>query len=171
MTDPSQMQWKATKKDYLLFAIITLLFIGQILLALLAFNSRGIDWMVYLGGVLLILSVAISWSARLEFRKRAGVKGRDNWLSTRNLVDTGIFSVIRHPMYLSIILLSVALMLLSQHILSVIFGIPNILSMYFFMIQEERFNAEKLGPEYRAYMERVPRANIVAGVIRAYQRR
>ncbi|OFV67902.1 MAG: hypothetical protein SCAL_001277 [Candidatus Syntrophoarchaeum caldarius] len=34
------------------------------------------------------------------------------------------------------------------------------------MIEEERGNIEKFGDAYRDYMKRVPRINLIAGIIR-----
>jgi len=43
--------------------------------------------------------------------------------------------------------------------------------MYFSMISEERNNIEGFGDAYLSYMEKVPRMNVIAGIIRLQIRR
>jgi len=83
------------------------------------------------------------------------------------LIDGGIYSIIRHPMYLGWILgIFVATVFLYQHWLFVIIGIPGIASVYLISRQEEHLNIERFGDDYKAYMERVPRMNFLLGSIR-----
>jgi protein-S-isoprenylcysteine O-methyltransferase Ste14 len=79
--------------------------------------------------------------------------------------------VIRHPIYLSFIFFVIALILISQHWLSVIFGFPMIAFLYLSMRWEEQTNIEKFGDEYRLYMRSVPRMNLLLGVIRLQRHR
>jgi protein-S-isoprenylcysteine O-methyltransferase Ste14 len=74
-------------------------------------------------------------------------------------------------MYLSFMLLILALMLISQHWLSVIFGIPVMVFLYMGMGVEEQSNIEKFGDDYIRYMDKVPRVNFLAGVIRLLRRK
>jgi len=39
------------------------------------------------------------------------------------------------------------------------------------MIEEEKRNIEKFGDAYRDYMKRVPRINLIAGIIKQISRR
>jgi protein-S-isoprenylcysteine O-methyltransferase Ste14 len=83
------------------------------------------------------------------------------------LVDSGIYAVVRHPMYLGWVLaLFVATIFLYQHWLFVIIGILGIASVYLISREEEYSNIEKFGDEYKRYMNRVPRANFLLGIIR-----
>ncbi len=88
------------------------------------------------------------------------------------LVDSGIYAVVRHPLYLGWILsIFVATIFLYQHWLFVIIGIPGIASVYLISRQEEHLNIERFGDAYKRYMQRVPRMNLLVGVIRLAQRR
>ncbi len=83
------------------------------------------------------------------------------------LIESGIYSIIRHPMYLGgILAIFVATIFLYQHWLFVIIGIPGIASWYLISRQEERLNIERFGDDYKRYMQRVPRMNFLVGVIR-----
>ncbi|MBA7710534.1 hypothetical protein ES703_119477 [subsurface metagenome] len=89
----------------------------------------------------------------------------------RVLVDSGIYAVVRHPLYLGWILsIFVATIFLYQHWLFVIIGIPGIASVYLISRQEEHFNIERFGDDYKRYMQRVPRMNLLVGVIRLARR-
>ena len=74
-------------------------------------------------------------------------------------------------MYLSFLLLILALMLISQHRLSVIFGLPIVVFLYLGMRVEEQSNIKKFGDDYMRYMNRVPRMNFLLGLMRLLQRR
>jgi len=38
--------------------------------------------------------------------------------------------------------------------------------LYFAMLEEEKGNIEKFGDAYKEYMRRVPRINLIAGIMR-----
>ena len=80
------------------------------------------------------------------------------------MLDTGIFGVVRHPLYLGTALWSVALILVFQSILSVILGIVAISCFWMASRKEDEFNTKKFGDSYREYMERVPMWNLFVGL-------
>jgi protein-S-isoprenylcysteine O-methyltransferase Ste14 len=94
-----------------------------------------------------------------------------SYLHTTELVDSGLFSVVRHPQYLAYILFMLTFGLLAQHTVVTVLAILGIVLLYVSAILEERECGEKLGQEYRDYIERVPRFNLIAGVIRRLRRR
>ena len=61
--------------------------------------------------------------AIFEFRKKGGVKKGKSYIHTTKLVDTGIYSIIRHPQYVTFILWAIAGMLLFQHWIVILFGL------------------------------------------------
>ena len=88
------------------------------------------------------------------------------------LIDSGIYAIVRHPLYLGWILsIFVATIFLYQHWLFVIIGIPGIASVYLISRQEDQSNIEKFGDDYKRYMQKVPRMNLLDGVIRLIRRR
>ena len=68
------------------------------------------------------------------------------------------------PMY-------VALILLSQHWLTAIIGILGMVCVYLISRQEDQRLIEKFGADYKDYMQKVPRMNLLAGIIRQVRRR
>ena len=88
------------------------------------------------------------------------------------LIDSGIYGIIRHPMYLGWILsIFIATIFIYQHWLFVIIGVPGIVSVYLISKQEEHHNIDTFGDEYKRYMQKVPRMNLLTGVIRLIRRR
>ena len=87
------------------------------------------------------------------------------------LVESGMYAFVRHPEFLGHILIISALVIISQHWISFIVGAILIVLLCLAMIDEEKRNIEKFGNAYRDYMKRVPRINLIAGIIRQINRR
>ena len=68
-------------------------------------------------------------------------------------------------------MLSLALMLVSQHWLIIIIGVLAIALIYIDTIRIDRHEIVKFGDEYRRYMQTVPSMNALAGFIRLLRRR
>ena len=158
-------------KEMLISVVMGLCFIAQVVLCFLYFNSLQINWLVYLGGVVMVLAVLISWRARVVFETKGGAPDDESWLNTRRVVITGIYGMVRHPMYLSFMLISLSLVLLSQNWLNALMGSVVIGILYYGMYLEEQNTIARFGDEYRSYMQQVPMMNIAVGLLRALQRR
>jgi protein-S-isoprenylcysteine O-methyltransferase Ste14 len=87
------------------------------------------------------------------------------------LGDTGIYSIVRHPQYVTFILWAIAGVLLFQHWIIVLLGIPIFPLIYIDLIRADKDAIEKFGDDYKAYMKKVPRANFLLGIIRLLQHR
>ena len=59
-----------------------------------------------------------------------------------------------------------ALILIAQHLVSFVIGVVLIALLCLAMIEEEKRDIEKFGDEYKDYMQRIPRINLLAGIIR-----
>jgi protein-S-isoprenylcysteine O-methyltransferase Ste14 len=164
-------QWKPTWKDLVFSSIGGILFIGQIVLCFLFYNWAGLNVLLYLGWIILAVAFVLGWRARVAFEEKGRAEEGESWLATSVVVDSGVYAVVRHPMYLSFILLILALMLISQHWLSAVFGIPIVVILYLGMRVEEQSSIKKFGDDYMPYMNRVPRMNFLLGLIRLLQRR
>jgi protein-S-isoprenylcysteine O-methyltransferase Ste14 len=80
------------------------------------------------------------------------------------MLDTGIFGLIRHPLYFGSALWSVALIFISQSILSIILGGGAIFCFWMASRKEDQLNIIKFGDRYREYMKKVPMWNIFRGL-------
>ncbi|MFX1514612.1 MAG: methyltransferase family protein, partial [Promethearchaeota archaeon] len=102
----------------------------------------------------------------IVFPRKGGVPEGKSMIHTTILVDTGIYSVIRHPQYLGGAIIMFSLILFSQHWLVAAIGITAIVLLYITTIQEDKFLIKKFGVSYEDYMKCVPRWNIFLGIIR-----
>ena len=148
-----------------------LAFLSQVVLCVLFYNSLDLRWVLSLGWAVLAVAMVLGWRARVAFEVEGGSGQGESWLHTRTVVATGIYGLVRHPMYLSFLLMSLTLVLLSQHWLNAALGALVMGLLYNDMRREERSNLEKFGDDYQGYMDQVPRMNLIAGAIRLVQRR
>ena len=148
--------------------LATLLFISQIIVGiyLLSYISQ-IKIFAYLGvGLYIFSGLIFGMLPTFEFRKKGEVKKGKSYIHTTKLVTTGIYSIVRHPQYITFILFSIAGMLLFQHWIVILLGIPIIPLMYIDLLKADKQLIEKFGDDYKQYMKKVPRANFVLGIIR-----
>lgn len=110
-----------------------------------------------------ILGVATLCAALLLFYRSHADLGR-NWsisLELRNehrLVTTGIYRIIRHPMYSSFFLLALAQIMLVPNWFAGASGLLGVGILYAFRIrQEERMMLERFGADYERYMAHTAR--------------
>jgi len=85
---------------------------------------------------------------------------------TDNVVYSGVYSFVRHPMYLGGIVMFFYHILLGQNWIVVISTIVGIACCYLIVLSGDQRNIEKFGDEYKLYMQKVPRMNFLLGVIR-----
>jgi len=148
--------------------IASLLFISQIIVGIYLLSEVSqIELLAYLGvGVYVFSGVIFGMLPVFEFRKKGGVKKDKSYIYTTKLVDTGIYSIVRHPQYITFILWGIAGMLLFQHWIVVCLGIPIIPLIYIDLINADRNGMKKFGDGYKQYMKKVPRANFFLGILR-----
>jgi len=165
-------QPKQSAYNKVLMLIYSVLMFLPIVLVFLFFNYYGLDLLMYAGWILLAFSIIIILLSGYEFQKKGGVPEGKHLVYTTVLVDSGIYAVVRHPQYLGFILVVLALVLMSQHWLSVISGVIGSVLFYTDATRaEEQENNRKFGDDYRCYMEEVPRMNFVVGIIKLLRRR
>jgi len=165
-------QPKQSAYNKVLMLTYSVLMFLPIVLVFLFFNYYGLDLLMYAGWALLAFSIVIILLAGYEFQRKGRVPEGKHLISTSVLVDSGIYAVVRHPQYLGFILLVLALVLISQHWLSVISGVIGSVLFYIDATRaEEHENTRKFGDDYKRYMRKVPRMNFVFGVIRLLRRR
>ena len=159
--------------DFLPVTLSSLLFISQIVAGIYFLSDVSqIEGLAYVGGGLYAVSgMVFGMLPVMEFRKKGGVTKGRSYIHTTMLVDTGIYSVVRHPQYVTFILWALAGMLLFQHWIVVVLGIPVIPLTYFDLFRADKDAIAKFGGEYETYMKRVPRVNFLLGLLRWLRRR
>jgi len=163
--------WNLTTKELALMVMESVAFIAQIVLCLFFYNQLGIAIFVYLGWAIFLVAMVIGWQARVAFENKGGARAGESLTKTRTVVTSGIYGIVRHPMYLSFMMFSLALVLLSQHWLNTVLGMIVIGILSSDMRREEQNTLVKFGDEYQVYMEQVPRMNFVAGILNYLQRK
>jgi protein-S-isoprenylcysteine O-methyltransferase Ste14 len=146
--------------------IMTIFFVGQILAAWLLYNPQANSLVINLGWVVILVSAIFGWLPILTFRSRGKVDG-PSYINTTVLVDSGIYSIVRHPQYLAGILINIGLSMITFHWLVIILGVIAGAITYLGTFEEETANLEKFGDEYRTYQNKVPRLNFILGLLRA----
>jgi protein-S-isoprenylcysteine O-methyltransferase Ste14 len=155
-------------KDHVPVTFSTILFISQIVVGLYLLSEVSqIAIFAYAGvGLYFFSGMIFGMLPVFEFRKKGGIQKGQSYIHTTKIVDTGIYSVVRHPQYVTFILWALSGMLLFQHWLIILIGLPIITFTYIDLIKADKACTEKFGEEYKAYMKKVPRANFLLGIIR-----
>ncbi len=146
--------------------IISVLVVAQYVLGFFVFKLPGIKAIQWLGWVVWVLSLFFAFAPMFILRKAGGVPKGKNYIHTTEFVDTSLYAVCRHPQYVAGMLFNLALMLLAQHWLIIAIGSISAVLIYLVIRQADNDGVEKFGDEYRLYMQRVPRANFLRGLIR-----
>jgi len=147
------------------------LLIAQIVLSLFLYSPGGSPAFRILGWAVGSAAGLLGVWPMVSLRWKGGVQKQLDYTHTTLLVDSGIYAVVRHPQYLSFMLISLFFILVVQHWLVAVVGIAAIASVYLGIVpQAEKVDIAKFGDDYRRYMQRVPRLNLVAGVIRLLRR-
>jgi protein-S-isoprenylcysteine O-methyltransferase Ste14 len=123
-----------------------------------------LEVLLYLGWITLAFGIVLLlWSS--QSRKKGHIS-EIKTISKETLVESGMYAFVRHPEFLGHILIISALVLIAQHWVSLIIGAMLVVLLYLAMIEEEKRNIEKFGDRYRDYMQKVPRINLLTGIIR-----
>ena len=155
-------------KDHAPATLSSILFISQIVVGFyLLPKILQNEILAYIGvGMYVISGIVFGALPVFEFRKKGEVPKGQSYIHTTKLVDTGIYSVVRHPQYVTFILFAIAGMFLFQHWIVILLGLPIIPLTYIDLIKADNYAVEKFGEDYKAYMKKVPRANFLLGIIR-----
>lgn len=154
-----------------LFHILLLVFGIVLIPAFIIFFNHGENIVLKaLGIILLILSGFLVWLQIYTFRKLGKSPEGESYIKTTKLITTGIYSFVRHPQYLAGMLLGLSFIIITQHWLVLTLGIPFIIIFYIAGWDEDKFCVKKFGKEYEDYMEKVPRFNLIFGIIKKYIR-
>ena len=126
-----------------------------ILSTIIFYNPTNQILLLYLGWSALILGIIF---LLLSSQSRRG--------SYDEFVESGMYAIVRHPEFLGHMLIISALVVISQHWISLIVSTTLIILLFFAIIEEEKRNVEKFGDAYKDYMKRVPRINLLIGIIK-----
>jgi len=124
---------------------------------------KGLDYAAIATWLIAMILISLPM---VTLRRKGGVPPGESFVSTEALVDTGIYAFVRHPLYLGWVLMYLVVLLFNPNWILAGVGILGVACVYGFTRQEEQLLVERFGESYRRYMQRVPRFNLPAGVIR-----
>jgi protein-S-isoprenylcysteine O-methyltransferase Ste14 len=101
--------------------------------------------------ILLILSIYPVTTGFLLLKRKG--KPDTNFENTSQLVKSGIYGYIRHPLYLSIFLFGTGVMMKNPGPAQLILGVINLAAVYVTARIEEKEMFAKFGDDYKAYMK------------------
>lgn len=135
-------------------------FAFESLLVLLFFNidfwiHRAFSWYQILSWILLVISAFIALSGFYCLKKYG--KPVEGWEETTELIRKGIFRYIRHPLFSSLILLAIGILLKNVALQSLIACFICISFLVMASIVEEKENFSKFGDTYHAYAHETKR--------------
>jgi protein-S-isoprenylcysteine O-methyltransferase Ste14 len=162
--------WKSSIDSlhpHLLAWIWSAVLILQMILAFFVFRDPKIQALRVAGWVIWTLGTVFAILPIFTLRTRGRVPEGKSYMETTTLVDTGIYAIARHPQGGTAgILLNLALALIGQHWLLLILATVGMVLIYLDTLKADEACIGKFGEEYVRYMQRVPRVNFVAGIIR-----
>jgi len=128
--------------------------------------------LVVIGGIVWAVGMALVMAPIVMFPRHGGVPRGQRFVDTTRLVDSGIYGIVRHPQYLGGILsIFVTTLLWWPHWLFGLLGFLGALVIYMGAREEDRRLVKQFGEEYTRYMQRVPRMNILLGLVRMLRRK
>jgi protein-S-isoprenylcysteine O-methyltransferase Ste14 len=111
-------------------------------------------WAVWVGGILTAISLFVFWRGHVDLGA--------NWSPTlaireqHQLITRGIYGVIRHPMYASQWIFSIAAPFLLQNWIAGFINLLVFIPFYLFRVKaEEELMLEQFGDQYRSYIQKV----------------
>jgi len=163
--------WEPTKAELVISTISGILFVLEIILCFfLYYNIYSIDIFLYTGWLLLILGLIMMSVPRFDLSKKGNIPEGKSWVNTTVVIDTGIYGIVRHPLYLGWLIAIIAMMFISQYWITILLGIVPFFIVVYYSYSEDKSNVEKFGQSYLEYRKRVPMLNFLLGLVR-YRRR
>lgn len=129
---------------------------------------KGLD---YVAMVTWLVAMVLISLPMLTLRRKGQVPSGESFVSTKGLVDTGVYATVRHPLYLGWMLMYLVVLLFNPNWILAGIGALGAACVYVLARQEEQLLIEKFGESYRHYMQRMPRFNLPVGLVRRLRER
>jgi protein-S-isoprenylcysteine O-methyltransferase Ste14 len=159
--------------DFLPITGISILFLLQIIIGFYVLPAviqhqmlayTGIGLYIFSGWIFGFLPI-------IEFRRKGNVKLGKSYVHTTKLVDTGLYAIVRHPQFTTCMIWAVAGILVFQHWIVILIGIPIIPLTFIDLKRADKRLLNKFGTQYEHYMKTVPRANFILGIYQYIKRK
>ena len=125
-----------------------------------------IGWVVWAFGMVLVMAPIVM------FPRRGSVARGESFVHTTQLVDTGIYAIVRHPQYTGgVYSIFLTTFLWYPNWLFGVLGAIGTAVVYMSCREEDQRLIAKFGDAYVDYMKRVPRMNVFLGLYRLLKRK
>jgi protein-S-isoprenylcysteine O-methyltransferase Ste14 len=133
--------------------------------------QRGENVYLRIIGVSILIQAGIIGTLPFIYLKKYGKvdKGK-KYYQTECVVDRGIYGIIRHPQYLAYIFLVIGFTLIAQNWIIYLIALLAISLFHFHTVKEEEDLINKFQDDYINYCKRIPRYNIILGLIKRLQK-
>ena len=118
-------------------------------------TSTNILWLQIIGYMLYIPSAFLVFGSMIPLKHTGKAKTLAPH-GTTTVVQTGIYGIVRHPMWLGMAIWSAALILVFQSVLSIVLSTVAVVCFRMGATKEDEFNIKEFGEDYKEYMNRVP---------------
>ena len=153
---------KGKTAEYFSYFVHVFTFILYFILIFVLDDPPAYRFLNILGFVFLVLGVVflvLSFFNHMQKTKQVGI------------FNSGVYGIVRHPMYLGAGLLFIAMACFLPIWVMVLLAAINVGLIFRFMLIEEGNNFKKFGDAYHAYMLQVPRVNFILGFFKWLKRR
>ena len=136
--ETSHRAWEPTKAELAFSTLSGILFLGEIIVCFcFYYNYYVLDLLLYIGWIILILGLIIMSLPQAALTKHGKIPEGKSWVHTTVVVESGIYGIVRHPIYVGWILDILAMMLISQYWVTTAFGIIPFLSVVYYTLEED----------------------------------
>ena len=150
------------RRDNILMSLVTIaFFLNILLLSNVILDAHPIveELTIFGWGVLLVGALLVTLSI-LGLRKHG----------TTNLNRSGVYSIVRHPMYVGGMVMFASHVCFGQHWAVAASTAVGIVCCYLLILTEDKRLTTRFGQEYTGYMREVPRINFIWGMARVVRR-
>jgi protein-S-isoprenylcysteine O-methyltransferase Ste14 len=118
-------------------------------------------------GIAFMVPALILWIIPvMTLRSYGNISSQGSFLATTELVDKGIYRLIRHPQYLGFMILSIGMAFYFQLDMTIVISALTIIFLAFGIKEEEKLLVDQFGDEYQEYKKRVPSINVFLRLFR-----
>lgn len=124
---------------------------------------KGLD---YVAMATWLVAMVLLFLPMRTLRRQGRVPPGESFVDTEALVNTGIYALVRHPLYLGWMLMYLVVFLFNPNWALAAIGVVGTACVWWFTRQEEQLLLARFGESYQRYMHTTPRFNLLAGIIR-----
>jgi len=129
--------------------------------------NKGTNPVLKISGVSILVLSIILWIVPIfALKKHGSVQKGNKYFDTHEVVNNGIYSLLRHPQYLAYMLFVSGFALIYQNWIIYFITVLAIAFFYVHSIEEEKEMLEEYPQKYKEYCTTVPRFNIIKSIFR-----